>query len=228
MHHDPRGRAEQPTPGPASGEGRRERKKRELRGRIYEAARRLFVSQGFDATTVAQIAEAADVAQATFFLHFPSKAAVLAEMTGEVAEHLRALIGEQLARRATAQERIRGFAERVAAEVGAARGLAREVLLELLRSRAQPGGDLPYLSPVHEPFAEIIRAGQAAGEVRTDFEATFLGEMALGALNVAIVHWLEDPRFPLEDWLRRAAEFVGQALEPRVPVARRRRKRPGR
>lgn len=215
-------------PESASGEGRRERKKRELRGRIYQAARRLFISQGFDATTVAQIAEAADVAQATFFLHFPSKAAVLAEMTGEVAEHLRALIGEQLARRASAQERIRGFAERVADEVGAARGLAREVLLELMRSRAHPGGDLPYLSPVHEPFAEIIRAGQAAGEVRTDFEAAFLGEMALGALNVAIVHWLEDPRFPLEDWLRRAAEFVGQALEPRAPVVRRRRKRPGR
>lgn len=215
-------------PESASGEGRRERKKRELRGRIYQAARRLFISQGFDATTVAQIAEAADVAQATFFLHFPSKAAVLAEMTGEVAEHLRALIGEQLARRASAQERIRGFAERVADEVGAARGLAREVLLELMRSRAHPGGDLPYLSPVHEPFAEIIRAGQAAGEVRTDFEAAFLGEMALGALNVAIVHWLEDPRFPLEDWLRRAAQFVGQALEPRAPVVRRRRKRPSR
>lgn len=212
----------------AADEGRRARKKRELRSRIYEAARRLFIDQGFEATTVAQIAEAADVAQATFFLHFPGKAAVLAEMTSEVAEHLRALIGEQLARRASAQERISGFAERVAAEVSPARGLAREVLLELMRSRAHPGGDLPYLSPVHEPFAAIIRAGQATGEVRSDFDAAFLGEMALGALNVAIVHWMADPKFPLEDWLRRAAAFVGQALEPRAPVARRRRKRPNR
>ena len=73
-------------------EGRRERKKRELRGRIYEAARRLFVRQGFEATTVTQIAAAADVAPATFFLHFPNKAAVLAEMTGEVSGHLRALV----------------------------------------------------------------------------------------------------------------------------------------
>lgn len=196
-------------------EGRRERKKRELRGRIYEAARRLFIREGFEATTVAQIAEAADVAQATFFLHFPSKAAVLAEMTGEVSEHLRSLVAEQLARKVSAQERIRGFAERVAAEVSPARGLAREVLLELMRSRARPGVDIPYLSPVHEPFAEIIRAGQAAGEVRSDFDATFLGEMALGALNVAILHWMQDPKFPLDDWLRRAAIFVGQALEPR-------------
>jgi AcrR family transcriptional regulator len=207
-------------------EGRRERKKRELRGRIYEAARRLFVRQGFEATTVTQIAAAADVAPATFFLHFPNKAAVLAELTGEVSGHLRALVAEQLARRVAAQERIRGFAQRVAAEVSPARGLAREVLLELMRSRAEPGVDVPYLSPVHEPFAEIIRAGQAAGEVRTDFDAAFLGEMALGALNVAIVHWMQDPSFPLEDWLRRAAEFVGQALEPRPTPQRRSPPRP--
>lgn len=204
-------------------ESRRERKKRAMRARIYETARRLFIERGFEATTVAQIAAAADVAQATFFLYFPSKAAVLAAMTDEVAHHLRALIAEQLARRVSAQERIRGFAGRVAAEVSPARGLAREVLLELLRSRAHPGADVPYLSPVHEPFAEIIRAGQAAGEVRTDFDPVFLGEMALGALNVAIVHWLEDPKFPLEDWLRRAALFAGQALEPRRLAATPRR-----
>ncbi|MBK7250437.1 MAG: TetR/AcrR family transcriptional regulator [Gammaproteobacteria bacterium] len=206
-------------------EGRRARKKRELRIRIYEAARQLFITQGFEGTTVAQIADAADVAQATFFLHFPSKAAVLAEMTSEVAGHLRALVGEQLARAVSAQERIRGFAGRVAAEVGAAPGLAREVLLELMRSRASPGGDIPYLSPVHEPFAAIIRAGQVAGEVRHDFEAAFLGEMVLGALNVAIVHWMADPKFPLENWLHRAALFVCQALEPAAPRPRRRHRR---
>ena len=195
--------------------GRRERKKRAVRTRVYEAARQLFVKQGFEATTVAEIAEAADVAVATFFNHFPSKTAVLAEMTDEVADHLLAIASEQLARPASAQQRICGFAERVATEVGQARGLARDVLLELMRSRARPGADVPYLSPVHGPFAEIIRRGQAAGEVRVDLDATFLGEMALGSLNVAIVHWLEDPEFPLEEWLRRAASFVCEAIEAR-------------
>jgi AcrR family transcriptional regulator len=196
-------------------EGRRERKKRELRGRIAEAARQLFLKNGYESTTVAQIAELADVAPATFFNHFPSKSAVLAEMTSEVSEHLQGLVDRQLRRPASTQERILGFADSVATDVAETRGLARDVLLELMRGRARPGEDAPYLSPVHEPFATIIREGQAAGHVRTDLDAIFLAEMALGALNVAITHWMNDPEFPLESWLRQAAAFICEAIEPR-------------
>lgn len=198
-----------------AGEGRRERKKRELRQRIAEAARQLFLKHGYEATTVAQIADLADVAPATFFNHFPSKGAVLAEMTSEVSEHLQALVDRQLERAASTQERILGFADSVATDVAEARGLARDVLLELMRGRAHPGEDAPYLSPVHEPFATIIREGQAAGQVRVDLDAIFLAEMALGALNVAITHWMNDPEFPLEQWLRQAAAFICEAIEPR-------------
>ena len=201
-------------PGTAS-EGRRERKKRELRARIYETARQLFLKHGYEGTTVALIAEAADVAPATFFNHFASKSAVLAEMTSEVSEHLQALVDRQLKRPVSAQERILGFADAVAGDVGEARGLARDVLLELMRGRGRPGEDAPYLTPVHGPFATVIREGQAAGEVRADLDATFLAEMALAALNVAMSHWMRDPEFPLEQWLRQAAAFICEAIEPR-------------
>jgi AcrR family transcriptional regulator len=53
--------------------GRRERKKRATRDAIYIAARTLFMKKGFDAVTVAEIAEAADVSEKTVFNHFATK-----------------------------------------------------------------------------------------------------------------------------------------------------------
>src|SRR5215472_11460801 len=51
----------------------RERKKAKTRTTIRREALRLFREQGYAATTVEQIARAAEVSQATFFRYFPTK-----------------------------------------------------------------------------------------------------------------------------------------------------------
>ncbi|MGH3612297.1 MAG: TetR/AcrR family transcriptional regulator [Pseudonocardia sp.] len=57
--------------------GRREARKAATRRSIQEQALRLFLTKGYDATTVEQISAAADVSHMTFFRHFPTKESVV-------------------------------------------------------------------------------------------------------------------------------------------------------
>ncbi|MFF8847098.1 TetR/AcrR family transcriptional regulator [Streptomyces sp. NPDC015127] len=61
------------TPAPAATTGLRESKKRETRQLISDHATRLFMAQGFERTTIAEIADAARVAKKTVTNYFPRK-----------------------------------------------------------------------------------------------------------------------------------------------------------
>ena len=73
----------------------RERKKLATWRAIHSAALRLFDEQGYEATTVEQIAAAADVSRATFFNYFAGKDATLLDQDPQQRRELQALIAER-------------------------------------------------------------------------------------------------------------------------------------
>jgi AcrR family transcriptional regulator len=68
--------------------GLRERSKAQRRGTIIRAALELFADRGYDATTIADIAAAADVAPRTVAMYFPSKQDIAMARFGQVADEL--------------------------------------------------------------------------------------------------------------------------------------------
>ncbi|TNY38102.1 TetR/AcrR family transcriptional regulator [Thermomonospora catenispora] len=63
--------------------GLRQRKKEQTRRRIAAVALRLFTERGYDAVTVNEIAEAAEVAKATLFAYFPTKESLVLQGVGD-------------------------------------------------------------------------------------------------------------------------------------------------
>lgn len=78
--------------------GRRERKRLETRNKLIRAALDLFSESGFDAVTVNDIADRADMDPSTFFRHFGSKEAVIfseyGDWIGRLSDAIRSQPGE--------------------------------------------------------------------------------------------------------------------------------------
>lgn len=74
--------------------GLRELKKQRTRATIVDVAARLCAQQGYEQTTVDQIAAAAEISPRTFSRYFPNKEAVIGALIEDTAEH----VAEALAR----------------------------------------------------------------------------------------------------------------------------------
>lgn len=68
--------------------GLRERKKLETRRHIADTAARMFADRGFEAVTVDEVAEAADVSKKTVFNYFPTKEDLVFDLVDERNEDI--------------------------------------------------------------------------------------------------------------------------------------------
>jgi AcrR family transcriptional regulator len=165
---------------------RRERKKQETRLRLLEAALHLFHENGYDDTTVEQIAAAADVAKGTFFNYFEAKQATLPALVEWRLQRLEeALLPEQGAP-ASPVARIKTALRLLASDPLIDPLLARQVFAAIVHqqeSTQHPDFALAQL------LAEQVRQAQAAGEIRADLDPVYLGCLVRAVFFQQMMMW---------------------------------------
>ena len=147
------------------------------------------------------------MAPRTFFNHF------------ETREHLYAAIAEQRARQAAevieaAADDARPLRERLTdlfgrlADYLAARPLYRELVGEMLRIRTEGGSEVVRDGSLGLAAQRYIARGVARGEITDRIRPEVLGDLMLGAIQVALANWSASSTYPLERELRDSAEAL--------------------
>jgi AcrR family transcriptional regulator len=89
--------------------GLRERKKLMTRQAILDAAQTMFAERGYDNVTVAEIADAVNVAAKTVFAYFPSKEDLVFDGEAEMRDRILARIRDRIRDRATDETPLRAM-----------------------------------------------------------------------------------------------------------------------
>jgi AcrR family transcriptional regulator len=156
--------------------GLRDRKKARTRALIRENALRLFAEQGFQATTVEQIAAAAEVSPTTFFRYFPAKEDVV------TSDGLDVLVSE------SCLEQPPGLGPVAAVRAAVASVLAALPAAELARlcSSAELGMSLHQAGEFARTAGALAAAAaQRDGREHDDFTDRILAGAVIGAIMAA-------------------------------------------
>ncbi len=190
--------------------GLRERKKLKTRRAIQENAFRLFAAQGYEATTVEQIAEAAEVSPSTFFRYFPTKEDVVLE------DDYDPVIYEAVLAQPADLSPLQAVRTTI---VSLIRAMPPEEL-QAIYQRVRLSMDVPALRArqwenVEEGGQVIAKAlAQRTGRPADDFQLRALTMALMGAQVTALYYWAEtDGTADFAEILDRALEVIARGGE---------------
>jgi AcrR family transcriptional regulator len=182
----------EPAPAPGSDTGpaaRRRGRPGHDRAAVLRAAIDLFIAQGYDATSISDLAASLGVTKSAVYHHFPSKESLLAAALDEALEGLDAAVAE--AARATdgrsAHDRLR------ATVLAAVRLLAehRPAVTLLLRVRGNSALEIAALERrrrIDVELADLVAEAVAEGSVRSDLPPEVVSRLVFGTVN-SLVDW---------------------------------------
>lgn len=179
--------------------GRREKRKQEIRGRIEDAAYRLFRAQGIEDTSIEQICVEADVARRTFYGHFANKHALLgglgiSRLYNQSEPMLRLLMENHQSTRA----RLEAMIDYIESNFAGYEAIDRQLILIAPSAFAENTEQQREIgNSASASFTRLISAGVEQGDARTEFSPEILAAVVVGTLNVLMSSWAMDEDYPI-------------------------------
>lgn len=197
--------------------GLRERTRNMVREELAQAALQLFVEQGFEATTVEQIAAATGLSRRSFHRYFSSKEDVFGQWFAETGRQLAAALASRpdeerpwFALRRSFDDLVQGMSERPQSLL---------ITRMILHTPALHATHLQKHALWRDALADALQHRPSEdGRELGRFAAAALVGAALAALDSAQTQWVsEDNEEPLGDLLDQAMSAIAPLPDPHLP-----------
>ena len=169
----------------------RDLKKTEKKQRIMSAGIKVLARNGYNDTTVSQIAKAAGVADGTLYLYFENKDDLLARIFDEITDHFIKEGIELMSEVTSPIERLKAIARLHLRNIGADEDLACIFQIELRHNARHM--KLFSETKLREYFSiieNLIRDAQALGQIRADLNPWLTTKILFGALDEMATNWV--------------------------------------
>lgn len=159
---------------------RRECKKIQAQAQLTEAAMKLFAEKGFEHTTVAEIAELADLATGTFYNYFQSKEDVVRHALSVRMSGIEAEFEAITASKQSSAEKIMQLA------LATGQIFASNRKITGLVSKLPPISTPPHGSNFKRILVSVIQEGQQNGELNPDMPVDVFCEAFMAMIQSAL------------------------------------------
>ena len=189
---------------------RYERAKEKTRQKIIDVAINLFNKQGFDSTSLEQIAEKADVARKTIYNHFPAKESIIIEYLQRLVRNRAPEVGRMLQEHVDTRSRLVSVLNQItewSKEVMTKDIFRIYVSYQMQKMMASPYEELQR-SGAKNFLTEIILLGQDSGEIRRDVPLEILVSQVDNIRVSAGMRLLTDPEnFTAHDYIEKSVDL---------------------
>jgi AcrR family transcriptional regulator len=180
-----------------------ERRRRQNRAALLEAAIELFQARGIRGTKIEEICERAQVAQRTFFNHFETREHLYQAIAKQRADQVAAALDAQAADPRPFADRLRGLCNEIGVYL-IARPAYRELVGEMLNLRLDPSNATLRNGSLGRAALRFIAEGVERGEITRRHPPEVLADLLLASITMALTNWSAGGDFDL-------IEAIGQS-----------------
>jgi len=189
------------------------RRRPESLARLKQAARKLFVERGYDATRPQDIARQAGLGHGTFYLHYPDKRACFLAFVEEARLELDAHVRARRSPGSGLEQRIAATLTAIYEYSDSHPGVMRAAMTDGRVIDAEGADVQPLLMQWGAEWAEMVREAADEGRACNSFNVDIVGQAIAGALHQASRESHRSGR-SREELVKNLTAFLARALRP--------------